>query len=417
MKTSQFDLKKIKKDFPIFKNNPSLVYLDSGATSLRPQSVIDAMNTYYTHYSTNIHRGLYPIAEKASMAYEETREVVAEFIEAASGEEIIFTRNATESLNLLAYCFSSQIKKGDEIVTSIAEHHANFVTWQQLALKTGCTFLTIDIDGNGDLDIYDKDKNIDLSKYVHQNTKIFTLHYVSNVLGTEQLLKEIIKNVRKINPKTVIIIDAAQAVPHTKLSVKELDCDFLVFSAHKMCGPSGVGVLWGKKNMLDSLPPFMFGGDMIDEVYVHDSTFNTVPYKFEAGTPDISGVIGLSAAVKYLQSLGLSNIQRHEMELSKYAIKSLHEVFGNDISILGEFSRNNRIGVLAFTLKNCHPHDIAGYLGEQNICIRAGHHCAMPLHTRLGVNASSRACFYIYNSISDVDIFVISLEKVVKLLR
>lgn len=410
-----FDVKQIKKDFPIFKKNPRIVYLDSTATSLKPQSVIDAMNDYYTDYSSNIHRGLYPIAEKASLEYEEAREVVAQFVGAKSKEEIIFTRNATESLNLLAYTLESEIKPTDEILTSIVEHHANFVTWQQLAKKTGATFSIIDIDDHADLDIIDSKGVINVKKYVTKKTKIFSLHYISNVLGGIQPIKKIIAAVRKINPKTLIIIDAAQAAPHHTINVQDLDCDFLVLSAHKMCGPTGIGVLWGRKSLLDNLRPFMFGGDMIDEVFTDNTTFNKVPHKFEAGTPDISGVIGTKAAVKYLEKVGLKHIQNHESVLATYAIKSLHQAFGDDIYILGEESRRERIGVVSFTLKRCHPHDIAGMLGEDNICIRAGHHCAMPLHTRFSLNASCRASFYLYSEKSDVDQFVTGLQKIHKM--
>lgn len=410
--SDMINVKQIKKDFPIFKNNPHLTYLDSTATSLKPQSVIDAMDAYYTDYSANIHRGLYPIAERASYEYEDAREVVAQFVNANCKEEIIFTRNATESINLLAYTLESDIKQSDEIVTSIVEHHANFVPWQQLAKKTGATLSIIDIDNHADLDIIDSKGMINVDKYVTKKTKIFTLHYISNVLGGIQPIKKIIQAVRKNNPNTIIIIDGAQAAPHHKIDVQDLDCDYLVISAHKMCGPTGIGILWGRKKMLESLDPFLYGGDMIDEVFTDNTTFNKVPHKFEAGTPDISGVIGTKAAVKYLEKIGLNNIQEHESTLAEYAIKSLHQAFGSSIHIMGEESHRERIGVVSFTLLHCHSHDIAGMLGEDNICIRAGHHCAMPLHTKLNLNASCRASFYLYNEKEDVDRFVIGLQKV-----
>ncbi|OGK56493.1 hypothetical protein A3H83_04050 [Candidatus Roizmanbacteria bacterium RIFCSPLOWO2_02_FULL_39_8] len=315
----------IKNNFPIFKKHQDLVYLDSASSSLKPQSVINAINEYNSSYSVNVHRGLYPLAEKASLEYEETRDVVAKFINAPSKDEIIFTRNATESLNLLGYTLEKELNSQSEIVITIAEHHANFVTWQQVAKKTRATFSLIDIDENTDLDIYRNGK-VDLSMYVSSNTKIVALHYISNVLGRVQPLNEIIRSIRAINPHVYIIVDAAQASPHHVIDVRELDCDFLVFSSHKMCGPTGVGVLWGKKALLEKLPPFLFGGDMIDEVFTDHSTFAKAPGKFEAGTPDISGVIGLKTAIEFLTDVGLEKIQEHEMRLAELTIEKMKKV-------------------------------------------------------------------------------------------
>ena len=401
-----------KSDFPILSQKNKLTYLDSAATSLKPQAVIDAMDEYYTSYSANIHRGLYPLSERASAEYEETRQVIADFIGARSEDEIIFTRNATESVNLVAYSYGREhVQKGDEIVTTVIEHHANFVPWQQLAFGTGADFKVIDITDQGDLNIFDKNGKLQLQDVITPKTKIFACNYVSNVLGTVQPVKDIIKAVRAINPEVIILIDAAQAVPHLEVNVQDLDCDFLVFSAHKMCGPTGVGVLWGRQDLLENMSPFLFGGDMINEVHIDKSVWATVPHKFEAGTPDIAGVIGLKAAVKYLQDVGLEKISKHEDELASYTREKLHEAFGNALSIVGEYSRLPHVGVVAFTIRGCHPHDIAGILAEEQICIRAGFHCAMPLHTRLGAKATSRASFYLYSTQEDADLFVSKLKN------
>ena len=283
-------------DFPII-NSKSCVYLDSAATSLKPQSVIDAISEYYTHYSANVHRGMYSMSERATEEYESTRDVVATFINAQSSDEIIFTRNATEAINLVAYSLGREIvQEGDEIVTSVIEHHANFVPWQQLAFACGADFKVIDCDENGDLDIFTAGK-VNLKGIITQKTKLVALQHVSNVLGTIHPIEDIIKEIRNQNPKTIIVVDAAQSVPHMSVDVQKLDCDFLAFSSHKMCGPTGVGVLWGKKNILETMQPFMFGGDMIDEVFIDRTTFAKGPHMFEAGTPHIAGVIGLKAAI------------------------------------------------------------------------------------------------------------------------
>lgn len=403
-------MKNYQIDFPLLKNQ-SVTYLDSAATSLKPQRVIDAMNEYYTHYSANVHRGMYALSEQASEEYEITRQVVADFLHAPSSDEIIFTRNTTESINLIAYSLGRAIvNEGDEIVTSVIEHHANFVPWQQLAFANGADFKVIDCDDNGDLDIFDNGK-VNLDGIITNKTKIVALQHVSNVLGTVHPIEEIIKEIRRQNPKTIVVVDAAQSVPHISVDVKKLDCDFLVFSAHKMCGPTGVGVLWGKKALLDTMQPFMFGGDMIDEVFIDRTTFAKVPHIFEAGTPNIAGVIGLKASMKYLQSQDRSALLIHEQALAKLLAHDLHKAFGNKISILGEGSKFSKVGVISFTLKDCHPHDIAGILSEHSVCIRAGHHCAMPLHNRLHVQSSSRASMYLYSTEKDVVRFMEALKS------
>lgn len=401
---------KIKSDFPIFKNDPSIVYLDSTATSFKPKIVIDKVMEYYEKYSANIYRGLYKISEKATEEFEETRQAVAKFIGAKRQEEIIFTRGTTESLNLLAYSLGREIvAKNDEIVTTIMEHHSNFVPWQQLAIENGAILKVVDVDEQGYLE--------SLQNVISKKTKILTLTYVSNVLGTINPLKKIILEAKRINPKIIIIVDAAQAVPHMKVDVVDLGCDFLVFSAHKMLGPTGVGVLWGKYELLSEMFPFQYGGEMIEEVYLDHTLYKKPPHKFEAGTPNIAGVIAFKEAIKYLESLNWSDIEIHERMLTKEVINRLTERFAKKIRIIGPDTKDgNKGGIVAFKFSNIHPHDVAQILDEDNIAVRAGNHCAMPLHTRYNLDATTRASFYIYNSIDDVIKLVKGLEKVEKLL-
>lgn len=405
-------MKKVTKDFPLLENNPDLTYLDSAATSLKPKLVLKAVREYFTEYGANIHRGLYKISERASEEYESTRKVVADFINAPSEKEIIFTRNATESINLVAHSLGKEIlDPGDFIVTTIAEHHANFVPWQTVAQETGAELKVIDVTDDGDLDIYDKNGKVDLTDIITEETWILAIQYVSNVLGTVQPLKEIIAEAKRLNPKIIIVVDGAQAVPHMKVDVQDLGCDFLAFSGHKAAGPTGIGVLWGRTELLESMPPYMTGGDMIEEVHLNYTTFADIPHKFEAGTPHIAGVIGLKAAIKYLDNIGMDTLFEHEKNLGAYAIQKLEKEFGDDIWIMGQHSRNTRIGLVSFTLNNCHPHDIAAILDEENVAVRAGHHCAMPLHTRFDGNATTRASFYMYNSENDIDTLVVALRK------
>ena len=396
----------IKKDFPIFKTHPELVYLDSGATSLKPQPVIDAIGAYYSRYSANIHRGLYTISEKASAEYEETRSVVASFINAPSPNEIIFTRGTTEGINLVASTVgidaNDAIDPDAEIVTTVMEHHANFVPWQQLAFNTGADFKVIDIGNNYELKNKTESVTINLSNSITKRTKIFALTLVSNTLGTINPVKEIIVAAKKINPAIITVVDAAQAVPHLAIDVQDLGCDFLAFSAHKMLGPTGVGVLWGRKELLDAMPPYQFGGDMINEVSLEKTTYAKVPHRFEAGTPHIAGVIGLKTAIIYLKQVGLNTIAKHEHALASYAIDQLKQTFGDQIRIIGPTDMKQRTGIVSFTFDTIHAHDVSQILDENNIAVRAGHHCTMPLHTRLGIGASTRASFYLYNTKEDV---------------
>ena len=401
----------IKKDFPIFQNIPGLVYLDSTATSLKPKSVIKKLREYYETYSANIYRGIYHLSERATEEYEKTREIIAEFIHAKSSDEIIFTRNTSESLNLLSYSLGEQIiKKGDEIATTIMEHHSNFVPWQQLLIKKGGKLSVIKLDTEGELDVEN------LEKYISKKTKILCLTYVSNVLGMANDIKQIIKNVKKINPSIITIVDAAQAVPHRKVDVQDLGCDFLAFSSHKMLGPTGVGVLWGRKELLDAMPPFLYGGEMISEVHVRNTKFKDAPHKFEAGTPPIAEVIALKEAVFYLKKVGLKEIENHERKLVAYAIKRLGQEFKN-LHVIGPKNAENKGGILSFHFDRYHPHDVAQILSEKNICVRAGNHCAMPLHEELNLLATVRSSFYLYNTVSDVDALIAGLHDVCRILK
>jgi len=413
----------IKKDFPLFTNYPTLVYLDSAATSLKPQSVIEKINEYYSQYSANIFRGVYKISEKATFEYENTRMKIAKLINSAP-EEIVFTRNTTESINLIAYALGRQIiNKNDEILLTIMEHHSNFVPWQQLAFENSASLKIININYEGYLDlegILDNDLNklqASLGKIINENTKIFTLTHISNVLGTINPVKEIVKISKKINPKIITIVDAAQSIPHMDVNVKDINCDFIAFSAHKMLGPTGVGILYGKKDLLEQVFPFLLGGEMIKEVALEKTTFKDSPYKFEAGTPAIGEVIGLGAAVDYLKKIGLSKIREHELSLTDYALRRLKEEFGNKIKIFGPTISQNRGGVIAFQFDRYHPHDVAQILDEENIAVRAGHHCAMPLHHQLKVEGTVRVSFYLYNTQEDIEKLVNGLKKVYQRLR
>ncbi|OGH30844.1 MAG: hypothetical protein A3J69_02415 [Candidatus Levybacteria bacterium RIFCSPHIGHO2_02_FULL_42_12] len=396
-----------KKDFPIFQNNKDLVYLDSAATSQKPQVVLDAMMDYYKNYNANVRRGLYPIAEKATAKVEEARDKVSEFINAEDPSEIIFVRNATEAINIVveSYTYPS-IKEGEEIATTIMEHHSNFVPWQQLAIKKFLKFGYLDFDHNGNLFFVDE---------LIKKAKSLAITHASNVLGTINPIKEIIRNARKINKDIVILVDGAQSVPHMKVDVQDLDCDFFVFSGHKMMASTGIGVLYGKKKLLSRMEPFLYGGQMIQEVAIDRSTFADIPYRFEAGTLDIAGIISLGVAVDYLEKLGMEAIRNHEKKLTRYCLDQMEKIEG--ITLYGPKNAEEKGGIIAFNIERIHPHDIAQVLGDRNICIRAGHHCAMPLHTRLGVSATCRVSFGIYNETEDVDILVKGIQKVKKIFK
>lgn len=405
-----FDPGVIKKDFPQLTrliNGKPIVYLDSTATSLKPRLVIDKENEYYTRYTANVFRGIYTTSEEATMEYEKSRELTAAFIGAKSPDEVVFTRNTSESINLVAYSYIlNSFHSGDRILTTIMEHHSNFVPWQQLGARRD---IGVDIwytDAAGQLDMSA------LEKLVTQKTKLVALSAASNVLGTVTPITEIVRVVKRLNPKCLVLVDAAQAVPHMPVSVSGWGADFVAFSSHKMLGPTGIGVLWAKPELLEEMTPFNYGGDMIAEVHVDKTVFKKPPHKFEAGTPHIAGVIGFGAAVQYLSALGMDNIRAHEKELAKYAIAKLEKVMG--LSFMGPKDPDVRGGVFACTMEEAHPHDIAQLLNEDNIFVRAGNHCAMPLHEHYGISSTARASFYIYTTREDIDMFVAGLLKVQK---
>lgn len=390
----------IKLEFPLLEKNPDLVYLDSTATSLKPKSVIRKLNEYYTDYSANIFRGVYDISERATAEYEESREVLARFIHANAAEEVVFTRGTTEAINLFAHGIQDTVGKGDEILTSLYEHHSNFVPWQQLAKDKNAAFVVAQ-------------SVEDLIHSITRKTKILAITHTSNVFGTIHPIREIVEMAKKINPEIIVIVDGAQAVPHMKMDVQKLGCDAFAFSGHKMLGPTGVGVLWAKKNILDTLKPYQFGGEMIRSVAISDTTFADIPHRFEAGTPAIAEVIALKEAVRFLETVGLDAIHTHEQSLAQLCHDELKRAFGNTVRIIGPMQRES--GVVAFSFEHVHAHDVAQVLNEDGIAVRAGHHCAMPLHTFLGVEASVRASFYVYNTTHDIEKLVSSLTRIVRM--
>ncbi len=403
-------MRNIKKDFPIFKNNKNLIYLDSAATSQKPKAVIDAVADFYQLYNANIHRGLYPISEKATQEVEKARNKVTKFINATDPSEIIFVKNTTEAINLVAYSMSHNIKKGDGIISTVMEHHSNFIPWQQFAKRTGARFEVLDIDPQYKFKIQ-KSK----FKIAIQKSKLIGITHVSNVLGIVNPIKDIIKKVRSINPQIKILVDAAQSVPHMRVDVQDLDCDFLVFSGHKMMAETGIGVLYGKKEVLQNLDPFMFGGGMVKDVFLNKTEFADLPYKFEAGTPNISGIISLGNAIDYLEKIGMKNVEKHEKELTNYCLKKLEKIKG--LEVYGPNDLSKRIGVISFNISGVHAHDVSQILGDMGICVRAGHHCAMPLHKKLRIPASVRASFYIYNEKTDIDKLIKGIKKVKKIFK
>ncbi len=388
----------LQSDFPILSN---LIYLDSSSTTQKPKAVIDAIKKFYEEDNANVHRGVYKLSLKATLAYEKAHEIVAKFI-GARFEEVIFTKGTTESLNLLAYSLGKNLQAGDEIVLTEMEHHSNLVPWQQLAKEKSLKLKFIPLTSDFQLDLR-KAQELITSK-----TKIVSVTHVSNVLGTINPVKEIAALAHEAG--AVMIVDAAQSVPHLPLKVKELDCDFLAFSGHKMCGPTGIGVLYGKNELLEKMDPFLYGGDMIKEVTFERSTWNDLPWKFEAGTPNIAGAVGLAAAVEYLQSIGMENIQQQEQELTMYALQQLSTI--PSLKLLGPSSAKERGAVFSFTVDGIHPHDASELLDKVNICVRGGHHCAMPLHEKLGLGGSVRASLYFYNTREDIDLLVEALASI-----
>lgn len=395
--------KEIRSYFPILDqeiNGHPLVYLDSGATSQKPVQVIEAIKKYYEFENSNVHRGVHTLGNRATESYEGAREKVRKFINAKSTKEVIFTRGTTTSINTIAKSYGlANVKEGDEIVITHMEHHSNIIPWQQLAKETGATLKYIDLEADGTLSLDN------VRKAVTSNTKIVSVVYVSNVLGTMNPIKEITEIAHEHG--AIMVVDGAQAAPHLKLDVQLLDCDFLAFSGHKMCGPTGIGVLYGKQELLEVMEPIEFGGEMIDFVGLYDSTWKELPWKFEGGTPIIAGAIGLAAAIDFLEEIGLDEIEKHEHELATYAMERMSAIDG--LTIYGPNDPYKRAGIVTFNLDDVHPHDVATVLDMSGIAVRAGHHCAQPLMKWLQCTATARASFYLYNTEEDIDRLVAGL--------
>lgn len=421
----------IKKNFPIFRHRKDLVYLDSTATSLKPQTMIDAVSKYYETLSSNVGRGIYPTAEETTEQVETTRAKTAQFI-GAEPEEVIFTRNTTESINLLAFVLSdtlfpviaseakqsqnneiattfqkngtSRNDRGNIVVTAM-EHHSNYLPWERLARERGAEFRIVPFTTDGTID------TDSLEKYIDKETKIFASVAISNVFGTINPIREFVRKARAINPNILTVIDAAQAAGHRNLDVRAIDCDFLAFSGHKCFGPTGIGVLYGKKSLLEPLPPYQVGGGMVLDACARIPEFRPIPHRFEAGTPDIASIVGFGAALDFINGIGIETIRNHEIKLVTYAVKKLLETFGSDITILGPKDPAARGGLISFTVNGIHPHDLAQMLGESDICVRAGEHCAAPLHHALDLPATTRASFSIYNDTNDIDRLVAAMKE------
>ncbi|HVO44304.1 MAG TPA: cysteine desulfurase [Aggregatilineales bacterium] len=406
MATRVIELAERRRDFPILSQEVhpgvKLIYMDSAATAQKPAIVLETLDHYYREMNSNVHRGVHSFSEKATAAYEKARDKVRDFVGAESSVEIIFTRNTTESINLVAYAWGlSALKPGDEIVLTEMEHHSNIVPWQIVAERQGAVvrFIPISDDGRLDLDVYRK--LLESGK-----VRMVAVAHVSNVLGTINPVAAIAKLAH--NAGALVLVDAAQGAPHLPLDVRAFDADFLAFSGHKVVGPMGVGVLYGKQRLLEAMPPFLGGGSMIREVTLEKSTFAALPQKFEAGTPSVADAIGLGAAIDYLRDIGLEVIQEHEQQLTRYALDKLGSVPG--LRVIGP-TAEYRVGVASFSLQGVHPHDVAAFLDSAGIAVRAGHHCAMPLHDRFGLTATTRASFYLYNTLDEIDTLVATLGK------
>jgi cysteine desulfurase/selenocysteine lyase len=404
------DLSSCKKDFPIFerkvRGGSSLIYLDSGATSQKPNSVIEAESNFYRTVNAAVHRGAHLLAEEASEAYESAREKVAAFIGAISNE-VIFTKSATESLNIIAYSFGNpdsriNIKAGDQIVVTEMEHHANLIPWQQLAKRTGAELRWLSVTADGRIDL------TNLDQVITKKTKIVAITHQSNVLGSILPVETIVKASHAVG--ALVVLDACQSAPHFALDVKKLDIDFLAFSGHKTLGPTGIGVLWGKFDLLEKLEPSLFGGSMVDSVTMESATWAATPRKFEAGVPNMAQAVGLSAAIDYLNQIGMHNIAQHEQDLTSYLLKGIISISG--VKVIGPVDMKDRGGVVSFTVDGVHPHDVGQVLDQYGIAVRTGHHCAWPLMRKLNLVGTTRASLYLYNSKSDVDSLLESIEKV-----
>ena len=402
---SGLDVAAIRRDFPILEREvrgKKLVYLDNAATSQKPQVVIDSLTHYYQYYNANVHRGVHTLSDEATDGFEQARTKVARFIRAKSSRGVVFVRGATEGLNLVASSWArKRLKPGDEILLSRMEHHSNLIPWQLVAKETGAKLRFIYLNADGSMNL----SNIDA--LINERTKMVAVSHASNVLGTINPVRELADLAHAKG--AVMVVDGAQSVPHMPVDVTELDCDFLAFSGHKMLGPTGIGVLYGKEELLEEMDPYQGGGSMIADVSCDTATWNEIPYKFEAGTPDVAGAIGLGAAIDYLQRLGMENVRQHEFEITGYALDALSSV--KDLMIFGPRNPENRGGVISFNIFDIHPHDVGTILDQQGIAIRAGHHCCQPLMSWLDVPGTARASFYLYNTMDEVDALVAGLEK------
>ncbi len=403
--SSGLDVAAIRRDFPILERQvrgKRLVYLDNAATSQKPQVVIDSLSNYYQHFNANVHRGVHTLSDEATDGYEQARTKAARFIKAKSSRGVVFVRGATEGLNLVAHSWArSRLKPGDEILISRMEHHSNLIPWQLVARETGAKLRFIYLNADGSMNL----SNIDA--LINERTKLVAVSHASNVLGTINPVRQLADLAHAKG--AVMVVDGAQSVPHMPVDVNELDCDFLAFSGHKMLGPTGIGVLYGREELLEEMEPYQGGGSMIADVTCETATWNEIPYKFEAGTPDVAGAIGLGAAIDYLQRLGMENVRRHELEITGYALDALSTV--KDLVIFGPREAENRGGVISFNIFDIHPHDVGTILDQQGIAIRAGHHCCQPLMSWLDVPGTARASFYVYNTMDEVDALVAGLEK------
>lgn len=403
----RLDVDKIKKDFPILSrkiNGKRLVYLDNAATSQKPRQVIESITDYYENHNANVHRGVHTLAEESTLAYEEARAKIARFIN-AKPEELIFTRNATESLNLVMYAYGmNNVKKGDTVATSVMDHHSSFIPWQVLAKKKNAKLEVMYVDDDGTI------PERELAKL--EGAKVAGVVHASNVVGTINDVQKMAKIVHEDDG--VFVADGSQSAPHMKIDVKKMDVDFFAFTGHKMLGPMGIGVLYGKYEILEKMEPFFYGGEMIFEVHEKGSTWAAPPARFEAGTPNVEGVVGLASAVDYLEKIGMDDVRAHDLRLLRYALEKMQKIEG--LSIIGPKEPEKRTGLIAFNVKGLHPHDIAQILDSEGIAIRAGHHCAQPLHERLCIENSARASFYIYNDEKDIDALCAALIKAKKLL-
>ena len=403
---TRFDVQQVRGDFPVLareiRPGIPLTYLDSAATSQKPETVIQAMSTYYQENNANIHRGIHKLAEEATLAFETAREKIARFINAPSADQLIFTRNTTEAINLVAHSWGRKyLSAGDRILLTEMEHHSNLIPWQLIAgeLDLVLDFIPVTSEGNLELDVY--------HNLLKKNPKLVALTHMSNVLGTINPLKEIIRNAKSFG--AITLVDGAQSVPHFPVDITDLEADFYAFSAHKMCGPTGIGALYGRRDLLEEMPPFLGGGEMIKRVELRSFKANDIPHKFEAGTPAIAEAVGFGAAVDYLLEIGMDRIEEHEKLLTKYTLEKLLDV--PDLTVLGP-PADEKGGVVAFYIKDIHAHDVAQILDGDGIAVRAGHHCAQPLHTKFNLPATTRASMYLYNTIEDIDRFIVGLQKV-----